>query len=292
MTTKLTARSPEDLLAMVPVVLGFHPAESVVMLTFGGERAFHARVDLPPSEAEVDETVAALLDPSMKNGITRVIFVSYGTAIPHSVLARLGQAFTDQGINVLELVHTDGSRWWAGLAPMGLAGPGTAYDLSGHPFLLEAQFEDRRVETDRDALMARLEPVDAVFSGSLAKVNEDDLTLAAGMFVVRTELDGAETAVFVSALIQDRDVVLARWDQREVAEQTEWLIEVARRTPEVHRSVVLIVASMGAWLSGHGALSWCCLDAAPDPEACSLGLSMQFALTEAVPPSTWWEAQA
>ena len=49
MTTTLTARGPEDLLAAVPVVLGFHPQDSLVMLTFGAVRSFHARVDLPPS---------------------------------------------------------------------------------------------------------------------------------------------------------------------------------------------------------------------------------------------------
>ena len=46
-TTTLTARTPEDILAVVPVVLGFEPTESLVMLTFGGDPPFHARVDLP-----------------------------------------------------------------------------------------------------------------------------------------------------------------------------------------------------------------------------------------------------
>ena len=37
-TITLTARTPEDVLAAVPVVLGFEPRDSVVMLTFGGDR--------------------------------------------------------------------------------------------------------------------------------------------------------------------------------------------------------------------------------------------------------------
>ncbi len=45
--TTLTARCPEDVLALVPVLLGFLPSESVVMLTFGAAQAFHARVDRP-----------------------------------------------------------------------------------------------------------------------------------------------------------------------------------------------------------------------------------------------------
>ena len=60
-TTSLVARTPEDVLAVVPIVLGFVPEESVVMLTFGAERTFHARVDLPDHESEIPEMVSALL---------------------------------------------------------------------------------------------------------------------------------------------------------------------------------------------------------------------------------------
>ncbi len=47
MTTTLNLRSPEDLLAAAPVVLGFVPTDSAVMFTFDGPSCFHARVDLP-----------------------------------------------------------------------------------------------------------------------------------------------------------------------------------------------------------------------------------------------------
>ena len=36
----LTFRTPEDVLAAVPVLLGFEPSDSVVMLTFGGRETF------------------------------------------------------------------------------------------------------------------------------------------------------------------------------------------------------------------------------------------------------------
>lgn len=292
MATTLTARTPEDILAMVPVVLGFHPADSVVMLTFGAEHTFHARVDMPPTIGGVEDMVNALLEPSIKNGIRRVVFVTYSMKIPLLAIAALRNRFREAGIEVLETLHTDGSRWWAMTSPSHFSGEGTAYDLSGHPFALQAMFDDRTVEADRAALVARLEPVDAVFGGTLPLVNEDDLTWAGVMFTECRPLDADETAAFVACLHKSRDVALRHWSKDRVQEQTDWLIEVARRTPAEHRSVVLMVASMGAWLSGHGALAWCCLDAAPNPEACSLGLSMQVALTEAVPPSSWWEAQA
>ena len=81
--TTLTARTPEDVLAAVPVVLGFEPCDSVVMLTFGGVETFHARVDLPPPR-EVGEMVRLLLDPALQHRVTQVVFVVYaddGTAV-------------------------------------------------------------------------------------------------------------------------------------------------------------------------------------------------------------------
>ena len=74
--TTLTARTPEDVLAAVPVVLGFEPLESVVMLTFGGVETFHARVDLPPP-TKADDAVGQLLEPALQHRVTRVVFVVY-----------------------------------------------------------------------------------------------------------------------------------------------------------------------------------------------------------------------
>ena len=60
----MTFRTTEDVLAAVPVLLGFEPSESVVMLTFGGRETFHARVDLPPpDEPEGLDEVVRLISP-------------------------------------------------------------------------------------------------------------------------------------------------------------------------------------------------------------------------------------
>ena len=98
MTTTLTARRPEDLLAAVPVVLGFRPQDSLVMLTFDAPRSFHARVDLPPP-AELDDSVSdlvdALLEPCLAQGVGRVAFVFYSAdaSLAERAAAPLRRAF-------------------------------------------------------------------------------------------------------------------------------------------------------------------------------------------------------
>ena len=55
-TATLTARSPEDVLAAVPLVLGFMPEESVVML------AQAKRKTDPPATPDDDDVSAEVLD--------------------------------------------------------------------------------------------------------------------------------------------------------------------------------------------------------------------------------------
>src|SRR3954454_6900688 len=79
MPTTLTARGPEDLLAAVPVVLGFRPQDALVLLTFGPQQTFHARLDLPSTAGaqETAEIVEVLLAPCRRHDVDRVAFVIY-----------------------------------------------------------------------------------------------------------------------------------------------------------------------------------------------------------------------
>ena len=77
MATTLTARCPEDLIAVVPVVLGFEPADSIVMLTIGARRTFHARVDLPDRPDHVAGVIDQLLEPAQRHRAQAAVFLLY-----------------------------------------------------------------------------------------------------------------------------------------------------------------------------------------------------------------------
>ncbi|UUZ58874.1 DUF4192 domain-containing protein [Nocardioides sp. B-3] len=77
LSRQMKATCPEDLLAFVPIAIGFPPARSVVMLSVEGARQFHARVDLPADESDVDDVLEALLRPARRHGISKVVFVVY-----------------------------------------------------------------------------------------------------------------------------------------------------------------------------------------------------------------------
>src|SRR3954452_13127364 len=113
--TTLTARSPEDLLAVVPVVLGFFPQDSIVMLTLGPRTTFHARVDLPRGPDAVAESIESLLEPAARHRVRRVVFVVYSDddRAARSAARPLRRAFQRAGIDVVDTLRADASRWYS-----------------------------------------------------------------------------------------------------------------------------------------------------------------------------------
>ena len=160
-TATLTARSPEDVLAAVPLVLGFMPEESVVMLTFGAEHPFHARLDLPRSARERRAAAEALVDPAVRHRVRQVLFVLYAAdaALARSCARALVRAFARRGVAVVDVLRSDGRCWFVvPLDPTGSESAGTPYDVTGHLFTAQSVAAGRVTRSSRDELAASVAP--------------------------------------------------------------------------------------------------------------------------------------
>ncbi|THV18617.1 DUF4192 family protein [Nocardioides caeni] len=117
-TTSMTARCPEDLVAMVPSVLGFWPGDDdIVIMTFGADRPFHGRTDLPPRAAQSRAVLTGLeevlLGPAREHGARAVVLVYYGAdpAAIRPVHDTLRRGCRRSGIAVVTALHVDGERF-------------------------------------------------------------------------------------------------------------------------------------------------------------------------------------
>jgi len=308
---KLTARTPEDLLAAVPIVLGFHPEDSIVMLTFGAAGGppgagdtFHARVDLPGP----DELVAAvdpLLYAAVRHGVPRVAFVLYTTEVDLAELAAdaLGDAFGGAGIEVVAMLRANGRRWF----PIGEgADPvGRPYDASSHPFAAESVYEGAVIHNSRVELASSLAgvPEQVARVADLVPAAMGRLGIGLGpaeaRWVAETVreavgsgriLEPAEVARLVAALTEPsaRDEAWMQITRAGSVRQVAFWTDVLRRTPEELVPAPACLLAFSAWLSGQGALAWCALDRC---ELVAPGFPMAepiaMALDRAVPPRTW-----
>jgi hypothetical protein len=305
--TTLRARTPEDLLAAVPCILGFRPADSVVMLTFGQPgRTFHARVDLPTDPLDHAEAVAVLLDPVLRHGVGRVAFLLYTTdPAPAALLAdALATGFAAAGVEVVEVLRADGERWFP-LAPWRdpTGDEGRAYDDRHHPFLAQSVLEGRVTHETREDLAASLLGTDEEAIASVARAAErlrDDqrprgaekrwVGDAVRRFLDGGRLDDEEVARLLVACrdVELRDEAWLMMDRQGSPGHVELWRDVVRRCPTDLLAPPAALLAFAAWLSGHGALAWCALDrcAEADPGYRMAGL-VAGALEQALPPSAW-----
>ncbi len=311
--TTLTARCPDDLLAVVPVLLGFLPSDSVVMLTFGAAQAFHARVDRPDHTEEVLATVHSLLAPARRHGVQRVVFVIYGEGdgITDQIGDTLHDEFSEAGINIVEMLRADGERWFPMLHDNEdpAARRGVPYDISAHPFLAHAVLRGQVTHRSRDALAASLAvdprraelvadrvadssrcltvdaPVaDVVAEGEWVHTLVSEQT-AAGVFPTDSE------AARLLGSLQVRTVRDAAWStltRANAEEHVSYWTDVCRRTPVELLAPPATLLGWAAWQAGHGALAWCAADLAAegDPDY-TLTHYLAHALEQAVPPTVW-----
>src|SRR5688572_2633259 len=110
----IVAGSPADLLACVPYLLGFHPADSLVVVGLSGLRViFAARVDLPPlvDAGHVAGHVAAVV---AGQGGDAVALLGYGprTAVD-PVMPTFRDALTDRDLGLVEALRADRGRFWS-----------------------------------------------------------------------------------------------------------------------------------------------------------------------------------
>ena len=310
MTTKII-RSPVDILALVPVLLGFRPSESLVLLTLHGAPPFNARLDLPPPAGDLDGLAEALLGPALRHAVTEVVLVVYAQDLAHGqrCVVEVARALESHGVLVRDALASDSHRWWPLLRDAG-PGPGQPYDTSTHPFEIEAMVEGRQIHDSREAMAAGLASdvvavaaTDRLIGRRPRGLSSERATVEAtwaGGLLERCLRDGTpapdqEVARLLPSL-RDRRVRDRLWlsqTRPTFAGHLAFWRDVTRRAPEDLRAAPASMAGFAAWLGGDGALAWCAVDVALAADrGYSMALLLADGLRGALPPSTWDEIAA
>lgn len=311
-----TARSPLDLVVVVPHLLGFHPEDSVVLLTFGAGDAFHARVDLPVLEDEQVVVADMLTEVVSRHAVERVALVLYTdepwvAATFHDVASgRMVRA----GVEVIDVLRVADGRFHRADE---IDDPGTAYDLRAHPFTAEQVVRGEVVHRSRAELAATLDRADEAealavdaaavafdkgFEGLAAFVQPDALcreVVEHARWLQRTirrhvrrrrtlSAEDAGRMLVLVAGVPLRDVAWAEMSRADAGHHVDLWRDLVRRSPPELVPAPACLLAFAAWLHGHGALAWCALDRCVevDPEY-SMAACVADLLERAVPPSVW-----
>jgi Domain of unknown function (DUF4192) len=317
MTPTLALRSPADLLAAIPYLLGFHPSDSVVLL---GLRAsaliFQMRGDLP-DPGEVEEFAGYYARVVHRQRVSAVLLVGYGpdgSVTP--VLTATAGALRGRGVAVPEILRADAGRYWSHVCPSAACCPpeGTAYDVSTSLVAAQATLSGCVALPSRADLERRLAPVDGPDRAAMRTATTRAARRLADLIGprpgrvaalepagcaavdagiarhrARGRLDHDEVA-WLSVVIGHlpvRDHAWRRIDDDLPTHVSLWTDVVRRAEPELAAPAACLL-SLAAWRSGEGAVASIALARAlaADP-GYRMGRLLDHALRNGLSPAEW-----
>ncbi len=166
---------PGEIAAAVPHLLGFRPAESVVLIGLGGPSGgrleLTVRVDIPPAEdaAALARVLVRSVHTDLPGAVVAVLVseapddhagAGSGPDLPHrALLHEVTQALARDGIPLRAALLVRAGRWWSYDCPDACCRPGSGTALPGGVTELEAASvaTGAVVADSRDDLVRRLE---------------------------------------------------------------------------------------------------------------------------------------
>jgi hypothetical protein len=316
-------RSLGDLLAVVPYLLGFHPADSAVLLGLRTKKIiFQVRGDLPPP-ADVPEFVAYYAELLVRQHAGAAVVLGYGAGpLVTPVVLALQAAVEARGITVLDALRVADGRYWSYLCDEPACCPpeGSPYDVANHPLALAAVVDGYVALPTRKALERRFAPV-----AGRARVAMDEATRRAGdrlaALVERSPGNAGAVVCTAGTAAVDAAVIRQRNGGRLTDDEVAWLtavlvhppvrdhawesvggdlgVHIGLWTDVLRRGDPALAAAPGsllafaAWRAGEGVIATIALDRALaiDP-GYDMALLVARALAGGLSPAEWEAASA
>lgn len=294
-------KNPDELVAVIPHMLGFKPEESIVFVPMRSDLPT-ARVDIPTTPRE-----QALVWRSIRDGLTR--YAQPGAAVgiicftadrQHADL--VGRDFAERldaiGIDTHVLLWADETRW-ADLVTgdMGLQ-TDTARERVAAMTVLGGRSQPA---ASRDSLTASLigdrEPVTKLLSQTRQATNENTAGAEGRWALGRLQhfhrdgvrLDDEDAARLLVAVesIPIRDQLWLDMTRDNADSHVALWTDMTRRAPDEVRAAPASLLAFGSWLSGHGAMAWCALDQVPEGKPYNLANLVAATLQGGMHPREW-----
>ncbi|MFB9472200.1 DUF4192 domain-containing protein [Nonomuraea salmonea] len=223
--TTIRLTSPADIVALLPYLVGYHPADDLQLLTINGDEVDAVlHCPLPEPTDDLTPTVTETVQVLIRNAATQVVLIAHGPGERVTpVMDAFAPALTARGITVLDMIRYENGRCWSYLCrnPACCPPEGIPYDTTSNPAAARAVVAGLVALPDRQAFEQTLRPVQG----------QDRHTMTAATAAARAR---AET------LLKDTTLDVAYWLGEGLA--------CARRCFEHVRAARAIPADELAWL--------------------------------------------
>jgi hypothetical protein len=318
MTVPMPLASPADLIAVLPYMLGYHPADDIVVVGLRGlSLLFQMRAAIPaPGDLEsfADDVASTVSRPT----VTSVMLVGYGaadTTIP--ALTAVRDRFGDNDIPVIEVLRVHDGRYWSNACCSTECCPpeGTPYDPSTSIVAAQATYDGWVALPSRKEIERRLAPVRGARRISMRRATRRAAHRVAALLSGRAGT-AATTLVIAGRAAVDRAVARQRAGESMSDDELAWLTvmlgfaqvrdyawqcvggnltrhialwtEVLRHAEPAFVAPGATLLAFAAWRAGEGAVATIALSRAlaADP-GYEMAVLLDAALRQGLSPADW-----
>lgn len=320
---RIKLRSPTDLVAATPYLLGFHPDNSLVMVALRDRQVrLVARCDLPTAAPGATngtpDPTDDLVQVVLRQGATEVVALAYGPAeVAQPALTAVLATASASGLTVRDLLHVDNGRWWSQLCedPACCPAEGTPFDHATSPVTTRCVVEGLTALPSRRELLRQVAPLggpprtsmiqatecawsrlekrlsglpEQRYADEVHQAGEKAVTSAIERYAAGDRLDDDEAA-WLTVLLQSVPVRDVAWTAI-TAEQPHlalWQDVTRRAEPELVAPPASLLA-FTAYRAGNGPLARAALERVltEDPDYWMAQL-LSHALQHRLPPSAF-----
>jgi hypothetical protein len=299
--TTITAGSITDLLTIVPSLIGFAPADSVVIVGLKPSGQVHVtlRYDLPDEEGQLAALARHAVSVLTDAGVSTLVAVIYGAAdVGNPVAEALKIVSLITGMTIRDILRVADDRYWSYSCDDESCCPadGTPFTVGALPAGLDVP-----VLADRDQLAASIAPVTGDVAEAMRQATQREARhcdpgtglaavqqLIAGYRDGRNEVSADMTAIATVALrsLRVRDDAWSRMDPEHRAAHIRLWADMTRMAQPGCVAGPASLLAFVAWQSGNGALANVALDRAlADDPAYSMAQLLRQVITAGAPPS-------
>ncbi|RNM12117.1 DUF4192 domain-containing protein [Nocardioides pocheonensis] len=297
----LSVENPDELIAVIPHLLGFKPEESIVFLPMRSDLPV-ARVDLPTTTRDRDFVWRSISDafsryaqPGTSVGI---VCITADRAIAEEVGPEFAARLDTIGIDTRLVVWADETRWAdlttgdmglqtdaarERIAAMTVLGgrppPAASRNSLATTLVGDREPVARLLPETREAARENTAKLEGRWAlGRMQRFQRDGVRLSDG--------DAARLLVSIES-IPTRDRLWLDMNRGNAASHVALWTDMTQRAPDGVRSAPASLLGFAGWLSGHGALAWCALDQVPKDKPYTLANLVAAAVQTGMHPREW-----
>lgn len=297
----LSIQNPDELVAVIPHLLGFKPEESIVFLPMGSDLPV-ARVDLPTTARDREVVWRSIRDAygrySQPGSSLAIVCLTADRAMATDVGHEFAARFDSIGIDTRAMLWADETRW-ADLdtRDMGLQTDAARERIAAATVLTGRAQPAATRDSLAESLVGEREPVAKLLPETRDAARENTARLEGRWALARmqrfqrdgvrlSDPDAARLLVAVES-IPIRDRLWLDMTRGNVGSHVALWTDMTQRAPDEVRAAPASLLGFASWLSGHGALAWCALDQVPKDKPYALANLVAAAVQTGMHPREW-----